>query len=367
MRLILRKSQLSLFGGSGSSAPASNKQGRTTVRAHWAKNPGGRGRHMVGEHGPKTGHDVDFRHPVTGDQRKGMVHASGHKGATVIDHETGEAHRVDHGHYQAKHPADDRPHMQGGDQEGAEGGQEDGAGQWSRDELVAYANERFSRLKATGATLQAFREHIDHHLDLGTTNARASFAAAAVLVDQGIAPPAVAMATPEQLEVEGDEVRATHNMDGQQVTHVAHNAPRAAHIVASKRGEKGERVFGDMTEEKLTQYMTAAGAPPFEELQRWHATRLWAEAATHLGEPSDESIVAAAEHAGEAVGYDAQHMLDRCVDPKVVAAYRKGVTLHDIDGLAEAEGLTASEKQFLALLELIEQNDPYDGDDNADD
>lgn len=44
-------------------------------------------------------HLVTYRHPRTGKERKGTVHAVGVHGATIQDHETGEDHEVEHGHY----------------------------------------------------------------------------------------------------------------------------------------------------------------------------------------------------------------------------------------------------------------------------
>lgn len=46
---------------------------------------------------------VRFRHPETGDEEHGHIHASGHKGATVIDG-TGKSHQVHHGHYMHHDP-----------------------------------------------------------------------------------------------------------------------------------------------------------------------------------------------------------------------------------------------------------------------
>lgn len=316
------------------------------------------------EHEADTGHDVDYRHPVTGDPRKGTLHASGMKGATVIDHETGESHRVDHGHYQAKHPADDRPHAQG-DQED---GESDAGGRWSREELVAYARERFEALKATSEALGRFREQMRHHLELGAGNPRAVMAVAAVLVDQGLAPATVVTATVDQLQVKGEEISAT---DSDGTTYTAHDAPRAAEVLQSLLEGDGPvfQVKGEpMTDEQLVEYIAGAGGPDIKDLRRWHATRLWMEAATHLGagDNPEKTIRAAADHAGEALGEDEQRMLDRCVDPTVVAAFRQGITLHDVQGLADAEGLSKSEQQFLAVLEVIEGNNPYEGGDDAD-
>tara|TARA_R110000824_G_scaffold54028_2_gene149074 strand:- start:33166 stop:40146 length:6981 start_codon:yes stop_codon:yes gene_type:complete len=46
---------------------------------------------------------VSFKHPGTGEQRTGAVSGTGPKGATVVDHESGESHKVPHGHW--KHDA----------------------------------------------------------------------------------------------------------------------------------------------------------------------------------------------------------------------------------------------------------------------
>lgn len=45
------------------------------------------------------GKRVRFRHPDTGDDADGHVHAAGAHGATIVDH-TGATHKVPHGHYQ---------------------------------------------------------------------------------------------------------------------------------------------------------------------------------------------------------------------------------------------------------------------------
>ncbi len=43
--------------------------------------------------------DVNYRHPDTGETRTGKVRSGGPQGITVVDHETGQAHKVAHGHY----------------------------------------------------------------------------------------------------------------------------------------------------------------------------------------------------------------------------------------------------------------------------
>lgn len=54
-----------------------------------------------GPHGavpPTPGQKVSFRHPATGEQAQGHIHATGSHGATIVDGE-GSVHRVPHGHY----------------------------------------------------------------------------------------------------------------------------------------------------------------------------------------------------------------------------------------------------------------------------
>lgn len=60
-----------------------------------------------------------FRHPTTGEERKGTVHALGLGGATIVDDDTGEAHQVAHGQYTNPVKAKD-------------GKKEDGPGDWKK-------------------------------------------------------------------------------------------------------------------------------------------------------------------------------------------------------------------------------------------
>jgi len=207
------------------------------------KNPRVRRWQRIGQDpkaGPKTptadvGHDVRFRHPTTGEAREGKVHASGAKGATIIDHETGEAHKVEHGHYarsKADHPSQEGKEQPEGGQQGAAGerGQDDGEEKalpnyreqfpglskyppkgvkaevggsdvnWSLrwrspttkklinsypvEFLVKNAERKFAKMQAFGQGLGEARSKAWGHMDLGSENQQAVMAAMMLLVDK---------------------------------------------------------------------------------------------------------------------------------------------------------------------------------------
>jgi len=62
------------------------------------------GQKAAGAPGPSP---VTFRHPETGAATQGTVHGKGEHGITVVDDATGQAHKVEHGHY--AHPKSSHP------------------------------------------------------------------------------------------------------------------------------------------------------------------------------------------------------------------------------------------------------------------
>jgi len=68
--------------------PSSLQKARVMLRKAHRGTPGG-----------SKGKGVRYRHPKTGEPCTGDLHASGLDGVSVMDHKTGELHRVEHGHY----------------------------------------------------------------------------------------------------------------------------------------------------------------------------------------------------------------------------------------------------------------------------
>jgi predicted ABC-type ATPase len=76
-----------------------------------------------------VGQEVQFRHPVTGEAKRGVVRSSAHKGVTIQSHE-GDHYRIEHGHYLR---------TDGGGADGGTGGADGGADDEARSD--AYSGE----------------------------------------------------------------------------------------------------------------------------------------------------------------------------------------------------------------------------------
>lgn len=371
-----------------------------------------------GQAKPTPQQHATFRHPDTGEVRRGAVHAAGERGATIVDHETGEAHKVPHGHYafEASPPAGagSTPSSRDSDA-GAGGGGPPGAGagagamgsdvipehphpdshpglsrypepgkaqdvrkapegashkwEWTeggktvrafdKGALKQQADEGFQALRGVDKALPSLRVQIERDLELGAKAKQARLAVAAKLVDQAHAGTGIAEVARKDVAVKGSRV-IVGPLDREL------RCPRSGAIVGHllKQGAPEEPVLG-ITAAELRAYIQkhAEGTTP-ENLARWQATRLWAEEIDKAGPPKgdgEEQVQAAAKAVGEAFGVAAKKLLDVYVDPVVVASYRKGLTLSGT--MRKAAGtptrLTKEETRFAAFLDRVHEHDPY--------
>ncbi len=102
-----------------------------------------------------VGQRLRFRHPVSGEDLKGVGHVAGKAGVTVMD-DDGHAHRVEHGGYRLHHPVDDAPKATPADELDFDGGE--AQAQQERDDA---AHEE------TGAAIPGLDEHSGDHMRLG--------------------------------------------------------------------------------------------------------------------------------------------------------------------------------------------------------
>lgn len=345
-----------------------------------------------------------FRHPETGEVRTGALHGSGARGATIVDHESGEAHQVQHGHYaiteDPKEPAPTPQEPDGekigpethpgltaypGDQagpvrkasEGAahkfeweEGGQTRRA--FDRAGVRSGADAKFQELRKVATGLPELRDQIDHDLDLGPSSKLARLAVAANVVDVANAGLGIAEVKRHQVAVKGGGLEW-----GPLSRRV--KDPRSTAIVAHlvKQGD-GDAPLLELTAAELREYIGKhLGASP-EALARFQATRTWAELVDKVGPPEgDEHAEAqlrkAADRVAKVLGVTPEKALDRYIDPSVVRAYRRGLTLSGTMAKAEPrETVSPSEHRFAAFLDRVHEHDPFDlrktpGDDDVED
>lgn len=196
------------------------------------------------KHGPPDSKDepkpqskaVKFRHPKTGEDRTGAVQSGGPHGVTVVDHASGEAHKVAHGQYidHDAGPGEEKPGKAGGGGAAQAGGgkaKEPERKKWAeehpgleryppknvKDEdvevakhgdnvnwrlrwphpktgkpqrgyelsyLKANAERKFRKVVSFGHLLPQFRDRVGHHLSLGGASTVGTMAAMARIVDK---------------------------------------------------------------------------------------------------------------------------------------------------------------------------------------
>lgn len=444
------------------------------------------------KHKPPAGHEVDYHHPVTGKPGKGTVHASGALGATVIDHETGEAHKVPHGRYLASPAAVDpkkakpaapvnwretHPGLSKYPAPGITDVEEgkpadnwrlrwtDAQGRTQRAYDTAFlkknAEEKFAGMVSFGKSLPRFRETVREHMRLGPTTELGLLGTMGRIVDEtliragGESEDTHGITTLEKRHVKVDGSKVTlsyigkgsvpqeHTIDDRGVAAaVRHLLELPGDTVWQFENHKGD--LEPINAARLRQYVadhTDGGTT--KSFRTWHATRLFSEAVDKLGPPSSPEDAeakikrAAAEavapalghkkakkrghfvkvakpgkgledlaakhggkHAGggvvgfhsakEAKGFqgalgDTKHellpkekhpdvepeyewepmtSLNNYIDPKVVEAYRKGITLSGALRKAAPHGggrggMSPAEVRFAHFLDAVDAADPY--------
>jgi hypothetical protein len=173
----------------------------------------------VGAVPPTPGRKVAFRHPDTGEETEGHVHATGAAGATIVDGH-GTTHRVAHGAY-----------MHADADAGAD------AEQKPRAALVRQAAHK--------------------HLELGPDKPLGVHAAAALLVCGGVSTPPVHTLTAKDVAFNGDYAMFA----GDKLRTNEPDLVKALQQLAQKNA-KGPLFGPDLTEQSLTTYVRRFGIGP---------------------------------------------------------------------------------------------------------
>ena len=307
---------------------------------------------------------VRFRHPETGEERTGDVHAGGAKGISVIDHETGLLHRVPHGHYVAdpnagkgppasqqaspkpgtltsspkrakpegsspdyreSHPGLNRYPPAGVEAEegkpadgwalrwkGEDGKEVHG---WDRAKLRGHGQARFGRLADFGTRLERLRSAIQAHIKASGTTRPAVLAGLLALVDRAHVDPDEAPALLKRdVKVDGDTVRLDYESKHGHVRQELRDPQLAGLInrllkLPGKRLAKAVDHRGDaqpIERKELDSYVRthAGGKHDAGDLRTFHASRLFAEEHDKLGaRAKGEHVEARVRHAaGAAAG-----------------------------------------------------------------
>lgn len=355
-RLVLRKARASGAPRTGAAPTA-----RGLVLRASKKNPRVKRWERMGE--PKSeprppSQQVDYRHPRSGETRSGRVHAGGAQGLSVVDHETGELHRVPHGHYvvsegesgaakpetkpeakpeakpkdwRATHPGLSRYPPKGVKDEDVEvGGDGDNHRlAWRHPDTgrreLAYdatfmkerARAKFAKMRGFADSLPTFRNEIGDHLELDHDAEQAVLATMALVVDRTLMRAGGKSATTfgvstiraSHASVVGDEVvfRYAGKAGIPQrkvikdariaavVGHLLHAAPEGGPLFQFRRNGGGWSPVGA---DRLRRYIKQGTGGTIKDFRTFHATRLFAEAADELGPPtSDEDADAKVQKA----------------------------------------------------------------------
>lgn len=355
---------------------------------------------------PPTG-KVRYRDPETGGHRIGHVTGGGPKGVTVVDEATGTERQVPHGHYvvhgEAPEPEEQSPARPAAPAKdwrkeypglnaypppGAKVQVHEGAGPrltWTTADgktgrafetsaLKAHGERRFGQLQDTGRKLSGLRDAQDEHLKLGGASAPVVLAAASALVDRGgLAADRVVALRKRDAVVSRGRVK---------VGDAELAEPRVAAVVAHLQTLPGDRLFqvedhrGEVrpiTVQDLDAYTQDHGdGTTVEDLHHFHGTRKWTEAVDRAGPADDPKqaegrIRRAGKEVAAATGHgDLHRVLNRHVSPKVVEAYRQGLTMSgrmakggDGERGPVYHRLTVDERRFLGHLDQVDRADPY--------
>jgi hypothetical protein len=315
-----------------------------------------------------AGSSVRYHHPKTGKLSTGTVRAKGPHGATVVDHVSGEAHKVAHGAYladehvgppkpapkdwEAEHPGLTRypsPEVPPGKvklhQEGSKrlSWKDPKTGEHheahDRATLRSQAGERFASLHEASSKLEELREAIAGDLRLGGSSRHAAVAARAALVERlGLsAEAAVGWAGEAKLPA-----RLHHLLEGQP-------------LAGRHRDGRGGR--SSVSVEEIVEYLKGHGLEP-DLMRQLLATRLWWELAQGAS-PHDARV--AADAVGALIDVKADLVLSQLVDPTVIQAVAKGAKpLKGGKGTGQGDDtLSPRERAFIGALDKVAEMDPF--------
>jgi hypothetical protein len=266
----------------------------------------------------KAAPSVTYTHPVTGERRQGAVHSKGAQGAFIVDHETKQGHRVNHGAYfedghtapkegaQVRDWRQERPGLHAypdADTPAAKVKQTPTGLQWTdkdgkkrhghdRAAMRQTAGRRFRRLQRAEVELHDAEDAAASDMRLGARSSRAAMGAALLA---------------ELYGADSEQVRPGR--------HLLAEPPKP---------------------EALDTYLNHKGLK-LKTVRRWAATREWLDA---LDGSDDHAAHEAAKVAGRKLGIDADAILDR---------------LDAVIGLAALQGMGARDMST-ALMEAAEMD-----------
>jgi len=260
---------------------------------------------------------VKYRHPESGEERDGHVHAGGSKGLTVVDEETGQAHKVPHGHY-VVHPDEDGTPASKAKQQAAAEAQAQAAKEKPAEDPRAVAQQKHDaeathgKLRELAHELPAALAEARRDLRMGTGSRAAQAAAAALFQAQAGQP----LRKVSDLKLDGKTVKC-HDAE-------VEDEALATYLLALVKMKKPAMNVVDNAEQRACDYLNGhigdAEVTP-DDLRQLAATDKWTAAAGKLGKVKDDADHA--EHVKQAARAADVHPKD--VDPVSIAAHRRGV------------------------------------------